>query len=328
MKIDIFCHIIPEKYAEVVKRLSLINPDYIDRTRSLTDLSVRFRIMDKYDEYVQIVSIPGFHSIIAKGGEKTAELAQRANDDMAELIFQYPDRFVGAVACLPLNNMDAAMKEADRAIGELKFRGVEIWATNERPLDSPEYFPLYEKMCSHNLPIWIHPMRLPSVPDYTGERESKYGINSVFGWVYETTSAMTRLVFGKVLQKHPDIKFITHHAGAMVPYLAARIVSHYDNYEMIWRRDYNEGLKKHPIEYFRMFYNDTAVNGCSPALMCAHDFFGAEHLLFASDMPFDSQLGDVSIRETIRSINEMDIPDFDKKNIFEGNARKLMRLPV
>jgi predicted TIM-barrel fold metal-dependent hydrolase len=328
MKIDIFAHIVPLKYLEAVKRLSLINPDYIDRTRSLSDLDVRFRIMDKYAEYVQVISIPGFHRIIAEGKEKTIELAQRANDDMAELIFHYPDRFVSAVACLPLNDMDAALKEAERAIVELRFRGIEIWATNEKPLDSPEFFPLYEEMCRQNLPIWIHPMRMPSVPDYISEKESRYGINSVFGWVYETTSAMTRLVFGQVFQKFPDIKFITHHCGAMVPYLAGRIVSHYDNYEVIWRRGYNKGLTKHPIEYFRMFYNDTAVNGCTSALMCGYDFFGVDHLLFATDMPFDSQLGDVSIRETIRSINEMNISEFDMKKIFEGNARSLMRLPV
>lgn len=328
MKIDIFAHIVPPRYGETVNKMSLIAPDYIERTASLNDLDLRFRIMDKYDEYVQVVTVPGFHRVITEGKEKAVDLAQRANDEMAELVLKYPDRFAGAVASLPLNDMDAALKEADRAINELRFRGVEIWATNEKPLDLPEFMPLYEKMCHYNLPIWIHPMRMPTVPDYTCENESKYGINSLFGWVYETTTAMTRLVFGRVLQDYPDIKFITHHCGAMVPYLAERIVSHYDNYEMIWKRTYKKGLKKSPIEYFRMFYNDTALNGSTAGLTCGYSFFGADHLLFATDMPFDSQLGHVSIRETIRSIEEMDIPASDKKKIYADNARKLMRLPV
>ena len=328
MKIDIFAHILPSKYLEAVKGLSLINPDYVNGTRTLSDLDARFRIMDKYDEYVQVLTIPGFHRIITEGEKKAVELAKMVNDEIAELVLKYPDRFVAGVASLPLNNMDEALKEADRAINELRFRGIEIWATNEKPLDMPEFMPLYEEMCRHNLPIWIHPMRIPSVPDYINETESKYGINSLFGWVYETTTAMTRLVFGQVLQKYPDIKFITHHSGAMVPFFADRIVSHYDNYEMIWGKTYKRGLKKHPIDYFRMFYNDTAVNGSTAALTCAYAFFGAERLLFATDMPFDSQLGDASIRETIRSIEEMEIPDSEKKKIFEDNARKLMRLPV
>jgi len=328
MKIDIFAHILPPKYLEAVNRISLINPDYVYRTLTLSDLDARFRIMDKYDDYVQVLSIPGFHRIITEGKDRAIELAKLANDDLAELILRYPDRFVGGVASLPLNNMDAALKEAERAINDLNFRGVEIWATNEKPLDMPEFMPLYEEMCRYDLPVWIHPLRMASVPDYDNEKESKYGINSLFGWIYETTTAMTRLVFGQVLQNYPDIKFITHHSGAMIPYLADRIVVHYDNYEIVWRKTYKKGLTKHPLDYFRMFYNDTAVNGNTAALTCAYEFFGAERLLFATDMPFDSQLGDVSIRETIRSIDEMAISDSDKKKIFEDNARRLMRLPV
>ena len=108
MRIDIFAHILPPKYLEAANRISLINPDYVYRTLTLSDLDARFRIMDKYDDYVQVLSIPGFHRIITEGKDKAVELAKLANDDMAELISRYPDRFVGGVASLPLNNMDAA----------------------------------------------------------------------------------------------------------------------------------------------------------------------------------------------------------------------------
>lgn len=330
MKIDIYCHIVPQGYKNASAKLSFSQPHWIEATRSLTDLDCRFRIMDKYDDYVQVLTVSGYHAVLSKGGDKNGELAKKANDEIAELIAKYPDRFVGGVALLPLNDMDAALKEAERAIKDLRFRGVEIWATNEKPLDRPEYMPLYEEMCRYNLPIWIHPFRGVSVPDYIDEKESKYGIHSVFGWVYETTTAMTRLVFSGVLKRFPTIKFITHHCGAMIPYLAGRIASHYDNYEMIWKlRFYEEGLTQRPIEYYKMFYNDTGLDGGGPGpLMCAYDFFGPEHLLFATDMPFDSQLGAVAIRETIRSIDAMNIPDADKAKIYEENARKLLRLPV
>ena len=89
-----------------------------------------------------------------------------------------------------------------------------------------------------------------------------------------------------------------------------------------------QGLTKKPLDYFKMFYNDTAVNGSTAALMCGYAFCGADHLLFGTDMPFDSQLGDRFLRQTIESIERMEIPDFEKKMIFEGNARKLFRLPV
>ena len=328
MKIDVFAHIVPVGFERALEKESASLPYYIECTPSLYDLDLRFRIMDKYEDYFQVLTVPGIHEVTMKGHPKAVDLVRRVNDEMAGLVSKYPDRFVGAVASLPLNDMDATLKEAERAINELRFRGVEIWATNAKPLDDEYFRPLYEKMWRYNLPIWIHPMRNANVPDYTCENESKYGINSIFGWVYETTTAMTRLVFGRVLQDYPGIKFITHHCGAMVPYLGKRIVAHYDNYEMLWKHRYFVGLNKHPIEYFRMFYNDTALNGSSSGLMCAYDFFGTERLLFATDMPFDCQLGHVSIRETMRSVEEMNISVSDKKKIYVENARNLMRLPV
>lgn len=337
MKIDIFCHIIPTKYVEAAQRLSSggtarFIADRIKEIPTLNDWERRFRIMDKYRDYVQVLTTATFDQVTY--GKEAVELAKIANDEMAELVFRYPERFVAGVAALPLNDLDAALVEADRAIKDLKLRGVEIWAQRDgKPIDSPEFMPLYEKMSQYNLPILIHPMRKAPGGDYSCEKESKYRIFSIFGWPYDTTVAMTRLVFSCVLEKYPNLKFVTHHCGAMVPFFADRIVSHCNYNEMRRVYDekhqkYHEGLTKHPIEYFRMFYNDTALNGGRSSLMCAYEFFGAEHLLFATDLPYDSQLGDSSISKTIEAIEGMDIADSDKKKIFEDNARKLMRLPV
>ena len=116
----------------------------------------------------------------------------------------------------------------------------------------------------------------------------------------------------------------------MVPYFEGRIATIYDFNEMRRRYKHKWELTKHPLEYFRMFYNDTAVCGydSTPGLMCAYAFFGAEHLLFGTDMPFDSQIGYRAVRATIQSIEQMDIADSEKKMIFEDNARRLLRLPI
>ena len=91
-------------------------------------------------------------------GSSAIELAKIANDEMAELVGRYPDRFIAAVACLPMNNIDAALDELDRAIRQLKFKGVEISSTiMDKPLDSPEFDPFFAKMNEYNLPILIHP---------------------------------------------------------------------------------------------------------------------------------------------------------------------------
>ena len=342
MKIDIYPHIMPQKYREELYKRTGKRMYMAEGAPTNYNLDDRFRIMDRYDEYVQVLTLTGGPIEALAAPEDAIELAKIVNDEMAELVLKYPDRFAGAVATIPTSNMDAALKELDRAVNDLKLRGVLIWTpqygfnrdkggyfpTESRAIDSPELWPLYEKMAEYDLPIWIHPLREAIIPDYSIEDHSKYYVWQVFSWPFETTVAMVRLVFSGIMEKYPNLKFITHHCGAMVPYFERRIQISYDYAEMRLNKKYKQGLTRPPVEYFRMFYNDTAVSGSTPALMCAHAFFGAEHILFGSDMPYDSQIGDVAVRDTIKSIEQMDIPDEDKYAIFEGNARKLLRLPI
>ncbi len=337
MKIDVFAHILPPKYKEALSQHVEANPrpgwspltSIIEPDPTLFDMEHRFRIMDKYPDVVQVLTISVAPVEAIAEPKEAAELARLANNEMAELVRKYPDRFVAAVASLPMNDMDAALKEADRAINELKFRGVLIWTpVNRKPMDSPEFMRLYEKMAHYNLPIFIHPQRALTLPDYAGEKRSKYRMYALWGWPYETTLAMTRLVISGVLEKYPKVKFLTHHGGGMVPYFEQRVVGFYDHAEMRLNRSHKQGLSKAPIDDFKMFYNDTALYGGTAALMCAYAFFGADHLLFGTDTPYDSQDGERCIRETIRSVAEMDIPALDKKTIFEDNAKELLRLPL
>lgn len=342
MKIDIFAHIMPTKYRTALQRLNRKGVHLVEASPTNINLEDRFRVMDNYGDLLQVVTLTGAPVEAIGNPNEATELAKIANDEMAELVLKYPDRFAAAVATLPLNDMDAALEELDRAVNELKLRGVLIWTPQYsydakkgqyfpiegRPIDLPEFVPLYEKMAHYNLPIWIHPLREAIIPDYSGEEKSKYHIWQLFAWPYETTVAMTRLVFSGILEKYPNLKIITHHCGAMVPYFERRIMVSYDYAEMRLNRKYKQGLTKHPIEYFRMFYGDTAISGSTPALMCAYAFFGPEHLLFGTDMPYDAQNGHIAVRETIRSVEEMDIPDSEKKKIFVDNARRLLHLPL
>jgi len=331
MKIDIFTHILPVKYKEAFYQVydSPNLREAVEAMPGLFDPDIRFKILDKFD-CAQVLTLGGTPPVEAVlEPQKAAELARIGNDEMAELVNKYPDRFAAAVASLPMNDMDAALRELDRVVNDLNCKGIQIGSSIKgKPLDSPEFFPLYEKMVSYDLPIWIHPGRGIKTPDYPGENISKYQIWSIFGWPYETTAAMTRLIFGGVLEKFPPLKIITHHCGAMVPYFAGRIKNAYDLAEVRLSGSVKQGLSKEPIEYYRMFYNDTAVGGNRSALMCAYDFFGSEHILFGTDMPFGIEQGSGLVRQTIESIEQMDIPDSDKKKIFEENARQLLRLPA
>ncbi len=331
LKIDIASHILPTKYKKGIDEAA---PGHVQQNinnmlPTLWDLDLRFRLMDKYDlMHVLTLSRPPIEEVLSDP-KKSLDLTKLANDEIAELVVKYPDRFPAAVASVALNNRDASLKELERAIVDLKFRGVQIYThVNDRPLDSPEFEPLWEMMSRYKLPIWIHPTHGVTSIDYRGEKESKYIIAGTFGWPYETTAAMTRLVFSGVLERWPNLKFITHHAGGMIPFYEQRIIAFHDLAEMQYGDKHRIGLTRAPIEYYKMFYGDTAIYGNTPGLMLARAFFGVDHLLFGTDFPFAGHNGERVTRQTVNAIEEMDISDKEKKKIFEDNARAVMRLPV
>ncbi len=332
--IDAYSHISPQKYTEAVRKVSPeVYGQILANTPPLYDLDERFRIMDMFEDVVQVLTIGPVPPIEEFADSKqSVDLAKLANDEMAELVLKHRDRFVAAIALLPMNNIDAALKETDRAINELRFKGIYLHTNiNGKPLDSPEFMPLYEKMSKYNLPIYIHPWRGNDFTDYKAEDASKYMIASTFGWPYETTVAMTRLVFSGILEKYPNLKVITHHCGGMVPYYEQRIHQHYGQQALgsYTGAEYLRGLTKTPLEYYKMFYNDTAIHGNTPALMLAYSFWGADHIVFGADMPLgDYYFGFRSYRQTINAIEAMDITEDEKKLIFADNIRSLLRIPV
>jgi uncharacterized protein len=334
VKIDVFCHILPRPYFDRMTSISGRGAYLQKRVReipAMVDLDLRFRIMDQFPGYVQILSLAAPPIEVLGGPEATPDLAKLANDSMAEIASRHPDRFPGFIASLPLNNPDATAREIDRALGELGAVGVQIFTNiNGRPLDLQEFAPIFERMAAADRPIWMHPSRTASFADYSTEESSKYEMWWTFGWPYETSVAMARIAFAGYFDRFPNLKIITHHMGGMIPYFAGRIGPGLDQ---LGSRTDNEDLtvhlkrlKKRPYDYFKMFYADTALFGARHAAECGLEFFGVDHILFASDMPFDPEKGTFNIRETIRDIDGLQISDADRKKIYEDNARALLRL--
>jgi uncharacterized protein len=336
VKIDIFPHIYPKRFAERILSDSGPAIEMAVRFRQipvLTDLDLRFRIMDLYGDYVQVLTLSSPPIEVLGTAQQTPELARMANDGMAELVEKYSARFPGFVASIAMNNPDAALKEIDRAITELGATGIQIFSNvNGRPLDEPEFQPLFARMAALDLPIWLHPARSPNFPDYQSEKRSRYDFWWVFGWPYETTIAMGRLVFSGIFDRHPNLKIISHHLGAMLPYFEGRAGSGLDQLGSR-TEDADDAvalgrLRRRPLDYFRMFYGDTALFGALAATECGLAFFGADQLLFGTDMPFDPEKGPGFIRETLRCIEQMRASPEEKTKIYEGNARRLLKLKL
>ncbi len=334
MKIDVFTHIFPKPYFDRMVKVAPKGKDMHKRVRnipSIVNLEERFRIMDMFKDYTQVICL-GSPPIEAFGSPPiSTDMAKLANDGMAELVQKYPDRFPGFIASLPMNDPEGLLVETKRAINDLGAVGVQIF-TNVlgRPLTKPETMPLFGAMAEMDRPIWMHPARGADFPDYKDESKSHYEIWFVFGWPYETSVAMAHLVFSGLFDRYPDLKIITHHMGGMIPYFEGRVGPGWDqlgtrtsdeDYTLLLKK-----LKRRPLDYFRLFYADTALFGAREATACGLKFFGPGRVLFASDSPFDPEKGSAYIRWTSEIIDSLDIKPEERQAIYEGNARRLLKL--
>src|SRR6266704_4419506 len=333
MKIDIFNHLFPKKFFDRYINAGSGGKDIGKRVaniQTIVDLDKRFRILDEFGDYVQVLSLPLPPFEILAGSEKSPQLAREGNDGLAELVQKY-DRFLGFAASLPMNNPDAALKEMERALDQLGAFGVQIYSNAAgKPLDAPEFLPLFQEAVRRDIPIWMHPARGADFPDYQTETKSLYEIWWTFGWPYETSVAMARLVFAGYFDRFPTLKIITHHMGAMAPYFEGRVGPGWDqlgartsdvDYSKLLRK-----LKKRPLDYFHLFYADTALFGAWEATKCGLSFFGPDRVLFASDSPFDPEKGSMYTRTTIEIVDRLDLSPEERHAIYEGNARRLLKL--
>ena len=207
--IDMFPHILPAKYNQALlkKAKSCYYLEANGTRPALVNLDERFKFMDNVEGLREVLTLGSPPPEYALSPKDSVDLVRMANDEMAELVSRYPDRFPAAVASLPMNDVEASLREIDRASKDLKLNGVQIFTSvNGKPLDYPEFLPIYEKMVQVDLPIRIHPCRDITVPDYPGEKAAKYSLFLFYGWPYETTMAVGRLVFSGVMEKFPNLK--------------------------------------------------------------------------------------------------------------------------
>jgi uncharacterized protein len=330
-KIDAFAHILPPSYARRLESI-MSGGNVSDRIRwfeqwihedpALVDLDARWRTIDPFGDYVQVLTlaVPPLDQLGDPAVSR--DLARAVNDELADLVATYPDRFAGFAAALPMNDVEAASLELIRAMNELGALGAQLHTNvGGEPLDSPRFEPVFETITRLGGALWIHPTRSAAWPDYPGETRSEYGIWWSLGWPYETSVCMARLVYSGCFDRHPGLRVITHHAGAMVPHFAGRLASPLED---PGRDAVTSRLAAEPIDYFHRFFADTAMFGAGHAVRCAVEFFGTGHVLFGTDMPLG---GPRVVPDTIANIEALGLPEADAAAIFAGNARAVLKLP-
>ena len=329
MIVDIYTHIFPDRFFAELERGSPKLGNMGKRLRSvrkLFDLDLRFKDMDEIgDDYRQIISLPNPPIEDIAEGAVANNLARVANDSMAELCAKHPDRFPAFAAAVNMNDVDFSIAEAGRAI-KMGAKGVQTFTNiTGHPLDEPRFRPFFAAMAQHDLPVWLHPARTSAMADYASEPRSRFEMWWCFGWPYETTIAMCRLVFDGIYDRHPKLKIITHHlGGGMIPFFDGRIGA---GMAVLGQRTIEEdhtkvlsSLKRPHLEYFKEFYGDTAMFGGTNGLQCGLDFFGADRVVFATDHPL------ATIPVHIRALDGLNLDGAVRRKINIGNAERLLNM--
>jgi aminocarboxymuconate-semialdehyde decarboxylase len=273
------------------------------------DLDEKIRAMDEagVDVHAFSLTTPGVH---IEARERGIELARIVNDEFAAAMKRYPGRFA-ALAALPLQDPTAAVAELERAVG-MGHRGVLIFSNiNGHTLDEPDFFPLWQRIAELDVPAFIHPTN----PSALGQL-ADYRLTALMGFQFDTTAAITRLIFAGVLERLPTLKLVVGHLGGTIPYLAERVQRGYEVYP-----ECREHISKPPSEYFRRIYIDT-VNFDPNALRLGLAFAGPDRIVFGSDYPH--QVG--YIDRALNAVRGMPISVEEQRKILGGNARALLKL--
>jgi predicted TIM-barrel fold metal-dependent hydrolase len=323
--IDVFNHFYPKEYLdalpkplpEMVTFLSSDNPAG-GKGKSITDLDYRVSQMKRFGIDKQILSLAGptlddLPSNVPV--EEFNEIYKAGNDGIAKIAENSSGCFKG-IATVSLLDVQAAVEETERAVKDLGLLGVQVLSNvRGKPLDLPEFEPFYAKVSQLGCGLWIHPSYIRKIYDWMND---EYNMNMMMGWGIDTALATFRIFRGGVLERHPDLKIITHHLGTLIPLMAGRING------FVMGQGKNGAppapLKKTPIEYLKMFYVDTAEGMWKPAMDLAHSFYGSSHILFGTDYPW----GDTA--KIIENIKALNITEEEKRMILGENAAKLFKI--
>ncbi len=290
MKVDVQVHVFPKAYGEF----------FVEHATSPKSMRVENRFIFDFDGYQTLVMADPVYdpkAVIAAmdkakvdlslitcnvpdpgmlSDEYAAAAARLANDEVAELIKSYPDRFAG-IAFLPWTVPVEALQELER-IYAMGFKSVMLFSHNgPMQVDDKALLPIYKKIEQLQIPITIH----PSIPLWS-HAMGDYGMVSAVGLPMDTSLALIRLVKSGILEQFPNMQVVMPHAGGVVPYLDGRL-----SYVPPMARGAMPANTKSVPEHMQKgnIYFDTS-NVSPHVLNYAKSYLGTEKLMFGSDYPF------------------------------------------
>lgn len=276
----------------------------------------RMKIMDRDGVDMHLLSLTST-GVQMMDAARAADVAISSNDRLAEVIQKHPTRFAG-LATVPPQDVPAAIKETERAIGKLRLNGIMINShTNGEYLSDKKYWPLLEAIAGLNVPLYIHP-RAP-IPAMAEAYRPQHLEHAIWGYQAETGLHALRMIVGGVFDAVPKLKVVLGHMGEAIPYWLFRL-------DYMWctvaiKMEGRTTLKRKPSEYFRdNFMITTSGMNWNPTLKFCIEVLSADNIMWAIDYPYQTS------PDAVAFMNKAPISDADKHKIFHKNAERVFHI--
>lgn len=310
MRVDVHAHLWTEEYLDLVEGYGQDTSAHrgLGAGGSPDELAARFALLDSAGVDRQVLSVPPRSPHFADEA-RAVEVARFANDQYADFVRRYPDRFA-AFAALPLPHVDASLTELGRALDELDMLGASVTTdVLGTPLADVSLTPLWEELDRRGAVLYIHPSgeaaRSPLIRDHR--------MLWMVGAPVEDTIAITNLLLAGIPSRYPNVKIITSHLGGALPMLLQRLDDQYE-----WEAG---GAPEKPSIAARRLWYDTVGHSHRPALRAAAESFGSDRLVLGTDFPYEA--GDL-FRRAVAYIPEA--LGADGNNVLDHNAAEILGL--
>jgi aminocarboxymuconate-semialdehyde decarboxylase len=283
--------------------------------KSIFDLDGLFR---EQDEAGVDITVFGNNWIRSPEGADALHVVKEFNEHAAELTAKHPKRLLGLACSVPFGD-DAILKETETAVKAYKLKGIMVNSSvNGEYLDSPRAAPFFQLVTELDVPLFVHP------PKFTigNEKMEIFRLPEMVGRPFDTTLSLTRFILTGGFEKFPKLKMVCAHVGGALPMLPGRLGFGYE-----LRHDTSFGpwepdvMTRPPATYIRQLYFDT-VSLHPPAVTCAVETIGVDHVVFGSDSPPVP----IALKRSVEVVNAMKVSAEDKQKILGGNAAKLLGL--
>ncbi|MFC2060452.1 amidohydrolase family protein [Chloroflexota bacterium] len=288
----------------------------------------RLAQLDRNNIDFQVVTPHGGGGLPADDPDAALTIARVINDGMVKLREESKGRLI-AGGTVPLAGFEqGGTTEMTRAVKDLGLKAITIpTSIMGQPLDTPEFEPFWAQAAELDVAVYFH----PNTPAQHRDRvyEGDWDLSHVFGMELDMVLTFSRLVFSGIMDRYPTLKVVGHHLGGGLPFWMGRVNETYDLSNPLHdttAKAVRQFLSRPLLDYFSLFYYDTAVGGSGPAIKCAYDVFGADQIIFATDAPNGPGTGEVRLATYPKVIKSLGLPEADTEKILSGTVRRLLNL--